>query len=187
MEDYKILDLFWSRNEQAITESKNKYGTLICSIAFNILRNRQDTEECENDTYIGAWNTIPPTRPQKLSAYLAKLSRNIAITKFRANNTKKRGGGEVAASLHELDECIPDQSQDKALAAEQLSSILNEFLASLSQNERQIFMRRYWKCDAIGGIAKHLGCSSSKVKMTLLRTREKLRKFLEQEGIFYDK
>ena len=184
MEDAAILELYQSRNEQAIAETKIKYGKLVYSIAYNILHNSEDSEECENDTYLSTWNAIPPEHPNNFSAYLSRLVRNIAISRFRANSADKRGGGEVALSLHELDECLPAPSDADT---ERLAEILNRFLAQLSKPERMVFIFRYWRCDSIHDIAKHLGFGESKVKMMLSRTRTKLRTFLEKEGYWNDK
>ncbi len=184
MEDADILKLYQSRNEQAIAETKTKYGKLLYSIAYNILHNREDSEECENDTYLGAWNAIPPEHPNNFSSYLAKLIRNISISKLRANNADKRGGGEAALSLHELDECL---SAPPEIGAAQLAELLDRFLHALSKQERMVFVCRYWRCDAVNDIAKRFGFGESKVKMMLSRTRDKLREFLEKEGYWNDK
>ena len=180
MEDAKILTLFWERNEQALSETKVKYSRLIYSVAHRILRNREDAEECENDTYLAAWTAIPPERPHSLPAYLSGLVRNISISRYRAAHADKRGGGEVLLSLQELDECLPAPSETDTAA---LAAALNRFLASLNEQERAIFVLRYWRCDAVGQIARRYGFGQSKVKMMLSRTRDKLRKFLEQEGL----
>ena len=182
MEDSKILDLYWDRDEQAIAESKQKYGSMLRSLAYHILHNREDSEECENDTYLGAWNAIPPARPGNLSAFLAKMVRNIAITRHRANSAGKRGSGEAAVSLHELDECIPDTCAG-AWESDALAQTLNSFLDSLPTKERQVFVCRYWRCDPVADIARRFGFSQGKVKMMLMRTRQKLRTVLEKEGI----
>ena len=181
MEDAAILELYQQRNEQAIAETKVKYGKLLYSIAYNILHNREDSEECENDTYLGAWNAIPPEHPKNFSSYLSKLVRNISISRFRANSADKRGGGEVALSLHELDECLPAPPE---IGTAQLAAVLNDFLAALPKQERMVFVCRYWRCDTVIDIAKRFGFGESKVKMMLLRTREKLRIFLKKEGYF---
>lgn len=182
MEDSKILDLYWDRDEQAIAESKTKYGAMLRALAYHILHNHEDSEECENDTYLGAWNAIPPARPSNLSAFLAKMVRNISITRHRANSADKRGGGEAAVSLHELDECIPDPRAG-AWDTGELAQTLNTFLASLPTKERQVFVCRYWRCDSVADIANRFGFSQGKVKMMLMRTRAKLRTVLEKEGI----
>jgi RNA polymerase sigma-70 factor (ECF subfamily) len=179
MEDAKILTLFWERNEEALSETRAKYSRLIYSVANRILRNREDAEECENDTYLAAWNSIPPQRPHSLPAFLSGLVRNISISRYRAAHADKRGGGEVILSLQELDECLPAPSETDTAA---LAAALNRFLASLGEEERTIFVLRYWRCDAVGEIARRYGFGQSKVKMMLSRTRDKLRIFLEQEG-----
>ena len=179
MEDANILNLFWARDEQALAETRTKYSRLIFTIAHHILRNREDAEECENDTYLAAWNAIPPERPHSLSAYLSGLARNISISRYRAAHADKRGGGEVVLSLHELNECLPAPNETDTAT---LAAALNRFLASLGEQERIIFVLRYWRCDSIGQISRRYGFGQSKVKMMLSRTRDKLRKFLEQEG-----
>ena len=179
MEDANILNLFWARDEQALAETRTKYSRLIFTVAHHILRNREDAEECENDTYLAAWNAIPPERPHSLSAYLSGLARNISISRYRAAHADKRGGGEVVLSLHELNECLPAPTETDSAT---LATALNRFLASLGEQERAIFVLRYWRCDSIGQISRRYGFGQSKVKMMLSRTRDKLRKFLEQEG-----
>ena len=185
MEDSRILDLYWDRDEQAITQTKTKYGAMLRSLAYHILHNREDSEECENDTYLGAWNAIPPARPDNLSAFLAKMVRNISITRHRANSAEKRGGGEAAVPLHELDECIPDTCTE-AWEAGELAQTLNTFLDALPTKERQVFVCRYWRCDSIADISIRFGYTQGKVKMMLMRTRGKLRAILEKEGIMHE-
>ena len=179
MEDMDILRLFFERNEQALSETERKYSRLLFGLAYGILHNREDAQECENDTYLAAWNAIPPDRPHSLSAYLAGIVRNISISRFRANHAEKRGGCEVLLSLHELDECLPAPPDGDTT---ELTAALNRFLATLGENERAVFICRYWRCDGIGQIARRYGYGQSKVKMMLSRTRVKLRTFLEQEG-----
>ena len=178
-EDTLILALYRNRDERAIAETKKKYGKLIYMIAYRILGNREDSEECENDTYLGAWNAIPPAHPQNFPAYLSGMARNISVSRARANSADKRGGGEVALSLHELEECLPAPSE---VDSERLASLLNGFLAELPKQERMVFVCRYWRCDSIAALAKQFGFGESKVKMMLMHTREKLRVFLEKEG-----
>ena len=184
MEDADILNLYFQRNERAISESKQKYGKQIYALAYRILRNREDSEECENDTYLGAWKAIPPASPHSLGAFLLRTVRNISISRMRANRADKRGGGEVILSLNELEDCIPfTQNED----SNNLAASLDRFLATLPKEERMVFVCRYWRCDAIDEIAHEFGFGQSKVKMMLSRTREKLRAFLKQEGYEYDK
>ena len=183
MDDNRIIELYFDRDERAIEETRQSYGRLIYSVAYGILLSEPDSEECENDTYLAAWNAIPPDRPRSLAAYLSGLVRNISISRLRAKQADKRGGGQIMLSLHELDECLPAPPQADT---EELAALLNRFLSSLGETERKVFVCRYWRCDAIGQIARRYGFGQSKVKMMLSRTRDKLRKFLEQEGYTYD-
>lgn len=185
MDDSRILEMYWSRDEQAIAQSKAKYGAMLRALAYHILHNREDAEECESDTYLGAWNAIPPARPGNLSAFLAKMARNIAISRRRANCADKRGGGEAAVPFHELDECIPDVGTD-AWQAGALAQTLNTFLDSLPTKERLVFVCRYWRCDSVANIAARFGYTQGKVKMMLMRTRGKLRTVLEKEGLMHE-
>lgn len=185
MVDEKILELFWDRNEQAIMETQLKYGKYCYMIAYHILRDFEDAKECENDTYFSAWNVIPPQKPMKLQAFLGKITRNLSLKKIRGKTAEKRGGGEATLSLDELCDCISDSHDfQENLQAEELAEILNAFLRNLPQTERRIFLCRYWYCDSITEICKQFGFGQSKVKMTLSRTRQKLLKYLEKEGVF---
>lgn len=184
MEDKQIIELYWARSECAIAETDKKYGKLCRRIAFNILNNLQDSEECANDTYLRAWHAIPPKRPARLSAFLGKITRNLAINRYEKANAEKRGGGEVTVALEELAECIPDPNSVEREADNRiLADKLNIFLEGLSAEARKIFLRRYWEVCSIQEIAEIYGISESKVKVSLFRTRGKLRSFLEQEGI----
>lgn len=184
MEDKRIIDLYWQRDEQALTLTRHKYGAYCHAIALQILHNREDADECENDTYLRAWNAMPPDRPQGLRPYLGAITRRLSLDRWRERKSQKRGGGEVALSLEELGECVshPD-TVPEAVEAERLSAILSDFLHSLPAEECDLFLRRYWYFDSVAQIAKHFGYSESKVKMTLSRTRDKLRAYLEKEGI----
>lgn len=182
MEDQNILDLYFHRSEQAITETDRKYGGYCYTIAYNILGNREDSEESVSDTYMAAWNTIPPKRPDILSAFLAKLTRHISIDHWRKSSAKKRGGGEIVLALEELDNCIGAGGTEEALEQKELVQILNRFLQSLPDVERNVFLSRYWYLDPIDTIAAHTGFSRSKVASMLLRIRGRLRKVLTQEG-----
>ena len=187
MNDERIIFLYFERDERALNETKEKYGKYLHSIAYNIVKNSEDAKECENDTYLSAWNTIPPTKPLVFSAFLGKIIRNIAFKKYRSSLAEKRGGGNTAMPLDELYECIPDAKNfEKSLESHELAEILNSFLYSLNRTERQIFICRYWYCDKISDISKQFCFTQSKVKMMLLRTREKLRAHLIEEGIFND-
>lgn len=184
MEDKQILDLYWMRSENAISETANKYGRYCHYIAFNILHNDEDSEECTNDTYLKAWETIPPNRPDKLSAFLGKITRNLALDKYRLYNTQKRGAGQISFVLDELQECIPTANNTENIVDDlMLTQVLNQFLASLSETKRKIFMRRYWYLSTVKEISQDFNISESKVKMSLLRSRKKLKLLLEKKGI----
>lgn len=184
MEDNRIIDLFFSRSEQAIQEVQGKYGNFCYKIAWNILENREDSEESVNDTYLSAWRSIPPTRPKRLSAYLAKLTRHIALDRWRRRSAEKRGGGETALALEELEDCLSggDNTQ-AALLGKQLQEALNRFLESLPEKERVIFVSRYWYLYPVKEIARHTGATESGIKTQLFRTRNRLRFFLEKEEL----
>ena len=184
MEEKEIIDLYWARSERAIGETDKKYGKFCHSIAFNILADHADSEECVNDTYLRTWKAIPPRRPSKLSAFLGKITRNLALNRFARDSAQKRGGGQLTIALEELEACIPDpETVEKQLEDRELAAVLNRFLEGLSPETRKIFLRRYWQLCPVKEIAAFYGISESKVKMTLMRTREKLRHFLEKEGI----
>ena len=184
MEDREILALYQSRDERAIAETKAKYGRYCFTIAHNILADRADAEECEADTYLEAWNKIPPTKPAVLSAFLGKITRALAIDRWRRTRAQKRGGGEAELSLEELAECVPAGNPvDEAIGAADLARVISVFLRALPGEECSLFLRRYWYFDSIDTLCRRYGMGASKVKMRLLRTREKLRKHLEQEEI----
>ena len=179
LDDSKIIELFYERSEQAIIELSNKYGSVCTRVANNILNNRQDTEECVNDAYLAAWNSIPPNSPDKLSVYLGKLTRNLSLNRYKAQNATKRGGGEFAVSLDELDECIADAKIEQ----EELGKLISDFLYTQPKQTRQVFVRRYFYSDSISDITKRFEMSESKVKSMLHRTRQGLRKYLEEQGV----
>ena len=183
MEDQEIVSLYWKRNERAIDETEKKYGKYCYSIAYRILENHEDSEESVNDTYIDAWNSIPPHKPKLLSAFLGKITRRIAIDKWRNSHAEKRGGGECALALDELKECITSEnSVETDLEKKQLAQAVNDFLRTLSLAERRIFICRYFYMDSVESVCKKFGFSESKVKSVLFRTREKLRIYLQKEG-----
>lgn len=184
MEDAVIVDLYWQRQERALDETKTKYGTYCHAIAWQILNDDHDADECENDTYLGAWNAMPPHRPACLKTFLGKITRNLSLKRWRARTATKRGSGEVALSLDELEECVPARGGvEDPLELEELVAALNRFLAELSSDARRMFICRYWYVDSIGSIAQRFGFSESKVKMTLKRTRDDLARYLQEEGI----
>ncbi len=190
MDDPSIVKLFLNRNQQALIEVRDRFSRYLRTVAFNVLRDEQDAEECENDAYLSAWNSIPPNEPQDLKSYLARIARNAALTLYRKKNADKRGGGERAASVEELAECIGDGGEDiaggslveQALEEKELSRALDTFLRTIKDTERQVFLRRYWFFESVSEVADRFGFSESKVKTMLFRTREKLKTYLEKEG-----
>lgn len=184
MEDKQILDLYNKRLEAAIAETADKYGKYCHSIAYNILYNTQDSEECVNDTYLKAWQSIPPHYPEKLSAYLGKITRNLALNRYKYYNRQKRGEGQTALVLEELLECVPSMDGPEQEVEEKiLVEVLNRFLENLPEEKMKIFMRRYWYMSSIKEIADDFAMGESKVKMILSRSRSKLKELLEKEGI----
>lgn len=183
MEDQKIIDLYWQRSEQAIAETDTKYGGYCYSIAYNILTNREDSEESVSDTYMAAWRSMPPKKPGILSAFLGKITRHLSIDRWRRRTAEKRGGGEVVLALDELENCVSgEESVENKLQRKELTVAVNRFLDQLPETERNVFLCRYWYVDSIGDIAANFGFSEAKVNSMLYRTREKLRKALQKEG-----
>lgn len=184
MEDMQIVDLYFARNEQAIDETAHKYGKYLFSIAYNILSSTRDSEEAVNDTYLGAWRSIPPYRPNRLSTYLGKITRRCALEKWKTVSAQKRGGGEVPLALEELGECVPGcDSTETAMEMKELTQIINAFLKTLPETEQKVFLCRYWYLTSVKTIAKQFGFSESKIKSMLSRTRNKLKTHLQKEGI----
>lgn len=183
MEDARIIDLYWQRDESAISETAAKYGKYLHSISYGILRNEEDAEECVSDTYAGAWQAMPPHRPSVLSAFLGKITRRISISLWRKRSAEKRGGGETALALDELEECVSGEGDAESEAERrELREKLNAFLRALPPTERQVFLRRYWYMDPVADIAGRFACSESRIRSMLYRTRKKLRAMLEEEG-----
>lgn len=183
MDDAHIVDLFWARSEAAISETAAKYGNYCHSIAYSILADNEDAAESVNDTYFDAWNTMPPHRPTILSTFLGKITRRIAIDKWRGQTAEKRGGCEVTLALDELSECIPARhSVEDEVELAELAKVIDSFVMSLPPMQRRVFVCRYWYLDSISAIANQLGFSQSKVKMMLYRQRTKLLAALEKEG-----
>lgn len=184
MDDSHIIALYWERNEQAIRETERKYGRYCHKIALQILENIQDAEECVNDTYLRTWEAIPPQRPSRLGAFLGKITRNLALDRFKARHAAKREGGEFTVSIEELGECIPAASElDTEADACAIGEAINTFLRKESPTARKIFVCRYFYGDSLSDICRRLGISESKVKSSLFRTRSRLREHLEKEGI----
>lgn len=184
MEDREIIGLYWERSEEAVSATAEKYGGYCRAIAYNILRSDADAEECVNDTYLGAWNAIPPGKPENLAAFLGKITRNTALNRRRQAKTKKRGGGQVELALSELEECVPAViSVEQSMEDSALTAILDRFLYAQEQPKRNIFIRRYWYLSPIRDIAREYGMSQSKVKSMLFRMRKELKATLEKEDI----
>ena len=181
MEDTKIIDLYFARNETAITETDQKYGAYCRSIAWNILQNHEDSEECVSDTWLRAWNAMPPQRPRVLRQFLAKITRNLSLDRFRAGHAQKRGSGEVPLALEELKECVG--SGDPATDAERklLEELIGQFLQQLSQRDRGVFLRRYFYIESHKDIAARYGMKETNVRLCLSRTRQRLREYLRKE------
>ena len=184
MEDHAIVSLFWQRDERAITAADTKYGAFCFAIAYNILSVREDSEECVNDTYLDAWNSMPPHRPNVLSAFLGKITRRIAIDRWREGRAQKRGGGEMALALDELSECVASQSDvTREVETLEVAAGVQKFLNTLPDTERRIFVRRYWHMESVASLAARFSYGQSRVKSMLHRTRAKLRRYLEEEGL----
>lgn len=164
MDDRKIIDLYWKRSESAISETAKKYGRYCLQIAFHILHNHEECEECVNDTYWRAWNAIPPNRPNRLAVFLGKITRNLSLDRYAHNTAEKRGKGEVPLALNELAECIPSSfDTEQAVDAHILTELLNHFLSGIKQETRIIFIKRYWYLFPVKEIASELNIGESKV------------------------
>lgn len=177
MNDEAIIDLYFARNEQAIAETEKSYGRVCMQVSMNILESRPDAEECVNDTYLKTWNTIPPTRPNSLSAFVCRIARNLSLNRLRDLRREKRNR-EITLSLDELEACIPAAVED----AGELSTLLNDFLEGLDETNRVLFMGRYWYSYAIDDLAAQMGLTDKAVYMRLHKTREKLRAYLTERG-----
>ena len=183
MEDSKIIELFFSRSEQAIAELAYKYGGICKKIAFNILSNLEDAEECVNDACLGAWNSIPPQEPKPLITYICKITRNLALKRYRYNTAQRRNSF-FNMSLSELEECIPAYSENLQLCTEDnLTEIIENFLDTLDKKSRIMFVKRYWYAEPIKSIAEEFGMTTNHISVKLLRIRNKMRVYLEKEGV----
>lgn len=184
MEDAAIVDLYWQRSDQAISETDHKYGKYCHTIAYNICANNEDAEECVNDTWFSAWNLMPDKRPAVLSTFLGYITRNFALDRFKAKNAQKRGSGETPLALEELENCIPSLADvERHYEEKELEAAIDRFVSTLPQTDRRMFIARYWFLASISEISTKMGCSQSKTKMTLHRARNKLRLYLEEEGL----
>jgi RNA polymerase sigma-70 factor (ECF subfamily) len=187
MIDSKILDLYETRCESAINETAKQYGSYCMAVAMRILHNNEDAEEIVNDTYLKAWNAIPPQRPPVFSSFLGRIAKNLALNKYRAGKTQKRSGSEITLLLSELEDCVSAGfTLEREVDSRALRELIENFLLSTSKNDRMFFVRRYWHNDSIADISKHFSASESKVKSSLFRTRKKLKTHLEKEGVYYE-
>ncbi len=183
--DAQIIDFYWNRDAQAISASMDRYGAYCFSIADGILNNAQDAEECVNDTWLKAWNAIPPTRPTVLKIFFAKITRHLSFDKYKAQKALKRGGGNIQLVLDELAECIADESDvEGQVDARELGKAINRFVASLPEREQHLFVRRYFFSDPVKAIADRYDLRENNVHVTLSRIRKRLRSHLSKEGYF---
>lgn len=182
MDDSKIIELFFARNQEAIQQTDKVYGRRLFLLADRIVRNEQDAEESVSDTYMKAWDTIPPQRPVHFFAYIAKICRNLALKRVDWKNAQKRSA-EIVALTQEMEGCIPDASQDARIEARELGRILDAFLRTLTPENQMVFLRRYWYADTVAQIAARYGIGQSAVQMRLSRTKGKLTAYLAKEGI----
>lgn len=183
MDDSKIVQLYWDRNEQALTATSDKYGNYCISIAKNILGNKEDAEECVNDTYMRAWNSLPPHRPNILSTYLGKITRNLSFNLYKRNTADKRGGGEVPVVLDEIVDLVSDTDDvEKEIDRRELVKAIDDFLGKLPADKRSIFICRYWYFDSISNIASRFGMTNNYVSVLLNRLRLKLHNYLLERG-----
>lgn len=182
LRDGEIIDLYWSRDERAIKETDTKYGAFLLSVAHNILRDAQDCEECLSDTYLGAWNAMPPARPTALQAFLATIMRRTAIDCYKTRKRQKRVDSELTVSLSEVEEFLSDRGDEAEETARELGRIISEYVQSLSDRRMYIFMSRYYTARPIAEIAERLGCSASTVHKEISAIKRGLREKLEKEG-----
>jgi len=182
MEDTAIIDLYWARSESAISETDRKYGALCRRLAYNILADREDSEECVNDTWHKAWDTMPPQRPDSLRAYLGRIVRNLSISRLRKRTAQKRGGPEIMFS--ELEDCLPSRSDPhQELEHKELAGLISRWLRALNEDDRTLFVRRYWYGDAVNTLAREWDVLPNQMTKRMLRLRQSLKRFLEQEGV----
>lgn len=182
MDDLKIIELYFKRNEQAIKETDAKYGKLCRSIAYNILNNLEDSEECVNDTYIGIWNAIPPTKPNNFMAFICKITRNLSLKRLEFMKREKRSA-DMLVSLEELEAVLPDEKCDVDMSDDDIGKLISSFLHTQKEDSRNVFIRKYYFFDSITEIAKRYSFTESKVKNMLFYTRNKLKDYLIKEGV----
>ena len=183
MEDREIVNLYWERNSNAIKETASKYGGYCKAIAKNILGNNEDAEECVNDTYLNAWNSMPTHWPKQLETFLGKITRNLSFNKYKHDHAEKRGSGEITLVLDELTDCVSDTDNvEQVLDHQELIKAISSFVRSLSENKRNLFVRRYWYADSVSAIANDTGMLQGTVSKTLERTRKQLKAYLTERG-----
>ena len=183
LEDKEIVQLYWNRDEKAIEATQTKYGNYCNSIAFNIINNQEDAEECVNEAYLKTWNSIPPNKPNSLRTYVGKLVRNVTFDLYRKKTAIKRGSGQIDIVLNELGECVCEQSNPETeLEKKQLENDINIFLDTLSKEKKAIFLRRYWYSESVSDIAKRYGMSENSVSVKLNRIRNKFKNYLLERG-----
>jgi RNA polymerase sigma-70 factor (ECF subfamily) len=184
MKDSEIIELYWKRDETAINKSAKHYGAYCYSIAYNILRNKEDSDECVNDTWLKSWNAIPPQYPNKLSAFLGKITRNLSLDRWKAITAKKRGGNELTLIISELDDCFPAvNTVEQVIADAEFKKIINHFLHMLPERECNLFLSRYWYGNSLSKIAHMFSMKENSVKASLYRTRKRLKEYLNKEDI----
>ncbi len=183
LDDSEIIGMLFDRDERVIAELSRKYGSYCTSIANNILRNREDTEECVNDTYMKTWESIPPEKPKLLAAFMGKITRNLAIDRYRRDHSQKRGGDDMELIFEELEECVSDGSSVEATAERrEILAAVNRFLGKLSSKNRIMFVSRYCYCESVHDIAARFGIKENNVSVSLNRTRAQLREYMKKEG-----
>ena len=183
MDDNAIIELFFNRSEQAIRELDGKYGKVCHSLSYNILHSSQDAEECVNDAYLGTWNAIPPARPNPLLAFLCRIVRNLSLMRYHADRAAKRDGGSYTVALEELEGCLASpQTVERDMEEQELVRLIEDFLDTLSPENRVLLMRRYWFSDSYGEIAARTGLSEKNVSVRLTRIRKQLRNYFEERG-----
>ena len=184
MDDNAIIELFFARSEQAIRELDDKYGKVCYSLSYNILNSRQDAEECVNDAYLGTWDAIPPARPNPLLAFLCRIVRNLSLMRYHADRAAKRGGGSYTVALEELEGCLATPcTVEGSIEEQELVRLIEDFLDTLSPENRVLLMRRYWFSDSYGEIAARTGLSEKNVSVRLTRIRKQLRHYFEERGV----
>ena len=182
MDDLRIIELYFEREEQAIKETESKYGKLCHSIAYNILNNHEDSEECVNDTYVGVWNAIPPTRPNNFMAFICKITRNLSLKRLEFTKREKRSA-DIIISFEDLAAVLPDERYAPNISDEDVGKVISEFLHNQKEDAKNVFIRKYYFFDSISEIAKRYSFTESKVKNMLFYTRNKLKDYLIKEGV----